>query len=165
MQLPARLIEVKNILPKEIIIQLSQRSKLMITANIHSTKYQQRWPWIIIPVDLTATRYLVCISGSKGTFFLTRYGKPMTYRITSRLKHKKPSSIGVQHPCRFWEVDADISHTCSMCSCRAFYEWAFSVCVFFFAIYLGFCIFGDIWVSRDPRYPAKIKKKSNKSHL
>ena len=28
-------------------------------------------------------------------------------------------------PRRFWEIDPENLHTCSMCPCRAFYEWGF----------------------------------------
>ena len=70
------------------------------------------------------------------------------------------NGLRVECPRRFWEIDPEILHTCSMCPCRAFYQW--DLFSFFFASYLGFCIFWDIWVLRDPVFPAKKKKNKNK---
>ena len=47
--------------------------------------------------------------------------------------------------------------------CRAFYEWVFCFFVFF-ARYLGFRIFWDIWVVRDPAFPVQ-KKKRKETHF
>ena len=43
-----------------------------------------------------------------------------------------------------------------MCPCWAFCEWGFS---FFFSQIFVFSCFWDVWVLRDPRFPAKKKNK------
>ena len=81
-------------------------------------------------------------------------------RHTGWFKHQTPSSFRCQCPRRFLELDPEILHTCLMCPCRALNECFFSV---FFARYVGFCIFWDIWVLRNPTFSAK-KAKNTKKH-
>ena len=79
-----------------------------------------------------------------------------TLSSTGCFKLIAANSFSVQCPRRFWEIDPEIfAHT------RVLYPPAerltnFS---FFWARYLCFCIFYDIWVMRDPTFPAEEKKK------
>ena len=57
-----------------------------------------------------------------------------------------------------FERDPAILCTCWMCPCRALYEWIGFIYLFIFDHLLGFCIFGGIWVLRDPTFPATRKK-------
>ena len=50
-----------------------------------------------------------------------------------------------------------------MCPCRAFYEWGFFL---FFSRDIGVLVFvWDVWVLRDPRFPAKKKKEKKGERL
>ena len=63
------------------------------------------------------------------------------------------SSIIVQCPRRFLEIDPEILHRCLICPCRAFDE---CVCVFLFSPGMWVFIFlRDNRVLRDPTFPAK----------
>ena len=54
-----------------------------------------------------------------------------------------PNSFRVQCPRRFLQLGPDFLHTCSMCICRAFYEWGFW---FFFFFLLFRQIFGFLYI-------------------
>ena len=77
----------------------------------------------------------------------------------SSIKPQIPSESNVH---AVFERDPEILHTGSMCPGRAFYESLGFFVFFFFAWYLGFCFFWDIWVLRDPTFPAKNKNKNEK---
>ena len=86
-----------------------------------------------------ACLYKVSCKKSKNWLLRTNIESNLTPKIENTLKPSnydaKPWFLHLtaqksKCPHRFWELDPEILHTCLMCPCRAFYEWAFLFFVF-----------------------------------
>ena len=82
------------------------------------------------------------------------------FDTTGWFKRKTPNFFRRQCPRRFWEIDPEILHTCSMRPCRAINDFFF---LFFRQIYIFFVCWGIFGSEGNPHFPRKQTNKTTHS--
>ena len=143
----------------------SQAFKEVNNSQAFTVGRRKKWPIFFLEEPLPGAPRHVCTSfpqKSKNWLRRTSIKSNLKPEIENTLKRRnydaKPLFLHFtaqkpKCPRRFWEIDPEILHTCSMCPCRAFYEWGFRF--LFFSL--------EMWHHSRPKYSKKYKNPNTVS--